>query len=197
MGQLIRTRQRALQEAQTRQPRAQKYLTFRLAEDTYGLEVIRVKKIIEYSGLVHVPMVPPFIKGILNLLGQVVPVIDLSVCFGIEAEEVTRQTCIVIVEVQRGDACVDMGVIVDAVHNVIELKQENIAPAPDFGDHVRAHFIHGIGKLDEQFIMLLDMSYVLSAEDLGHIARLREEELKRQRQAPESQAKAETAEHED
>lgn len=175
MGQLIRTRKHAIQAAQNQKAAPRKYLTFELGEDLYGLEVMKVKKIIEYGHLTHVPMMPEFIKGVLNLASQAIPVLDLALYFGEESHQKTRQSCIIIIELQRAQVKADMGVIVDAVRNVIELDEEQISAAPDFGDQVRAHFIHGIGRLEDQFMMLLDMSYVLSSADVNNLAKIKEQ----------------------
>ncbi len=157
----------------TEEEASAKYLTFRLGEDVYGVEVMEVKKIIEYGHLTRVPMMPTFIKGILNLLGEVVPVVDLAICFGSTPEPVTKRTCIVIVEITQGERKLDMGIIVDAVNNVIELPRKKISPAPEFGNDIRTNFIRGVGKVEEGFIMLLNMNHILSAEDLSSMHRVR------------------------
>jgi purine-binding chemotaxis protein CheW len=170
MGQIIRANQKAV----VTDDAPDKYLTFDLGADVYALEVLRIKKIIEFGNITHVPMVPPYIRGILNLLGQVVPVIDLQICFGEHAAQTSRRTCIVIVEVRRGDKVIDMGIVVDAVNNVIELLRKDISPPPDLGDEVKTNFIHGIGKLNDQFILLLDMNHVLSMEQLKVLQKLQQ-----------------------
>jgi purine-binding chemotaxis protein CheW len=172
MGQIIRGSQKA---AAVVDDVPDKYLTFDLGKDVYALEVLRIKKIIEFGNITHVPMVPPYIRGILNLLGDVVPVVDLQICFGEKPGEISRRTCIVIVEVRRGDKIIDMGIVVDAVNNVIELLRKDIAPAPDLGDDVKTNFIHGIGKVENQFILLLDMNHVLSMEQLKVLQRIQKQ----------------------
>lgn len=184
MGQIIRSNQRA---AAVVDDVPDKYLTFNLGNDIYAIEVLRIKKIIEFGDITHVPMVPPYIRGILNLLGDVVPVIDLQICFEEESSETTRRTCIVIVEVRRGDKIIDMGIVVDAVNNVIELLASQIAPPPDLGDSVKTNFIHGIGKVNDQFILLLDMDHVLSMEQLKVVQKVT------RHAAPEEETTRETA----
>jgi purine-binding chemotaxis protein CheW len=173
MGQIVRSGQRGVAVAED--DVADKYLTFRLGEDTYAIEVMRVKKIIEFTQPTHVPMVPKFIRGILNLLGEAVPVIDLAICFGETPSEITQRACIIIVEIRSGTKRLDMGVVVDVVNNVIELLPKNISPPPSFGSDIRTQFIHGVGKVEEQFVLLLNMDYILSMEQLSLLSRVREQ----------------------
>lgn len=164
MGQIIRAKMR---NEQVPDDVPDKYLTFELGKEVYAIEVMRVKKIIEFSDVTHIPMMPDFIRGILNLQGEVIPVIDLQICFGKAASKVSRQTCIVIVELSgKTGHTVNMGIIVDSVNNVIELSGKEISPPPDFGDSVRTNFIRGVGKVDKHFLLLLDMNHVLSMEEM-------------------------------
>ncbi len=172
MGQIVRANIK--NAAATVDAVPDKYLTFELGKDVYAIEVMRIKKIIEFGSITHIPMVPPYIRGILNLLGDVVPVIDLQICFGEKGSEQTRRTCIVIVEIKRGDKTIDMGVVVDAVNNVIELLPSDISPAPELGDNIKTNFILGVGKIKEQFILLLDMNNVLSMEQLQQLQKLQQ-----------------------
>jgi purine-binding chemotaxis protein CheW len=172
MSQMLRARDRGLA---TVEESLAKYLTFKLAEDVYGVEVLHVKKIIEFGKLTHVPLVPKFVKGVLNLLGQVIPVIDLAVYFSENPSPVGKRTCIVIVEVRASEKTVDMGIVVDAVHNVIELQPTDIAPAPDFGKDIRTQFIQGVGKLEGEFIMLLNMDALFSAEELSALHKVQKQ----------------------
>lgn len=152
-----------------------KYLTFKLGGDVYAIEVMHIKKIIEFSKLTTIPMMPKFIRGIFNLLGTVVPVIDLAVCFGQGAVTVTKRTCIIIVEVNNRGKTIDMGMIVDAVHNVIELPAKDIAAAPTFGNDIRTNFIEGVGRVGDDFIMILNMNHILSGEDLSSLHRIQQQ----------------------
>jgi len=163
MGQIIRA-ERTL----SHQELPIKFLTFQLNEEIYAIEVMQIKKVIEYGAITHVPMVPNYVRGILNLLGQVVPVVDLLICFGEPSTEISRRTCIIIVEVHRSDEAglVDVGIVVDAVNNVVEFLPQEIVQPPTMGNKTRAKFIKGIGKIAEHFVILLDMRYILSLDEL-------------------------------
>ncbi|MCP4695676.1 MAG: chemotaxis protein CheW [Gammaproteobacteria bacterium] len=166
MGQIIRSPKQAV----TAEITPDQYLTFRLGDEIYGISVLRIKKIIEFGNVTRLPMMPSFICGILNLLGKAVPVIDLLRRFGESSKPATKHTCIVIVEVQstiqgKGSAA-DMGIVVDAVDDVVNLLPENIAPAPDLGKQIRSAFIQGIGKSDNAFVTLLNMDAVFSEEEI-------------------------------
>ncbi len=142
------------------------YLTFLLGGEEYGAAILQVKEIIEYDTLTSVPTTPPWIRGVINLRGSVVPVIDLAVKFGLPETAITSRTCIVIVEaVLDGDAA-DMGVMVDSVSQVIELSGEGIEPAPAFGTRIHVEYLLGMGRLGEKFVLLLDVDRVLSSDEL-------------------------------
>jgi purine-binding chemotaxis protein CheW len=143
------------------------YLTFRLREETFAMAILGVKEIIEFGTLTPVPMMPECVRGVINLRGRVVPVIDLAVRFGREQTVPNRRTCVVIVEVGTEDERQDLGVVVDAVNQVVEIPAHDIEPAPGFGTKVRAEFIAGMGKLNGDFVIILDMAKVLSPEDLA------------------------------
>lgn len=144
------------------------YLIFNMSNEVYGVGILYVKEIIEYSALTLVPMVPHHIRGVLNLRGNVVPVIDLAVRLGEQSGSmITKHTCIIIVEVPYGQEKVDMGVIVDGVNDVVALSSANLESAPSFGSRIRPDFIRNIGKVNNQFIILLDVERVLSVEELS------------------------------
>jgi len=143
------------------------YLTFRLRDETFAMGILGVKEIIEFGTLTPVPMMPLCVRGVINLRGRVVPVIDLAVRFGREQTVPNRRTCVVIVELGNADERQDLGVIVDAVNQVIEIPPSDIEPAPGFGTRVRSEFIAGMGKLNGDFVIILDMARVLSAQDLA------------------------------
>ncbi|CAK0772428.1 purine-binding chemotaxis protein CheW [Gammaproteobacteria bacterium] len=150
----------------------QQYLSFVVRGEVYALGILDVKEIIEYSGVTRVPMMPMTIRGIINLRGKVVPVIDLGVRFGGAPTEPSRRTCIVIVEVDIGETRHDMGVLVEAVNEVLDISPENVEPAPAFGAAVRADFIRGMGRVGDRFVILLDLKMVLSLEELTQIRSL-------------------------
>ena len=143
------------------------YLTFVLGGETFAIGILCIKEIIEYSGLTEVPMMPTCIRGVINLRGAVVPVLDLSARFGKKPSEVTKKTCIVIVEAQAGEEHHDMGVVVDAVNAVLEIPASEIEPAPAFGTKIRTDFIEGMGKVNGKFVILLNVNQVLSIQELG------------------------------
>jgi len=146
------------------------YLTFTLAGEMFAVGILNVKEIIEYGRPTEIPMMPSFIRGVINLRGAAVPVIDLAARFGGHESEVQKRTCNVIVEVRQGDAKHDLGIMVDAVSEVLEIPGSEIESAPSFGAKLRADFIAGMGKVDGRFVIILDIQRVLSADDLASLA---------------------------
>jgi len=147
----------------------QQYLTFTLLNEMYAMGILHVKEIIQYGQLTPVPMVPDFIRGVINLRGAVVPVIDLTTRFGGKSSDVGKRTCIVIVEVIYEDRRQDIGVMVDSVSAVLDIPPEQIEPAPAFGGKIRTDFIQGMGKIDTKFVIILAVNNVLSIEELALI----------------------------
>ncbi len=150
------------------------YLTFMLGEEMFAIGILGIKEIIEYQGLTEVPMMPECIRGVINLRGAVVPVMDLSARFGKLMNAVTKRTCIIIVEVQAGSERHDMGVVVDAVNAVLEIAASEIELAPAFGAKIRTDFIEGMGKVNGKFVILLNVNQVLSIEDIGALTTIAE-----------------------
>lgn len=146
------------------------YLTFMLGGEMFAIGILGIKEIIEYTGLTEVPMMPECIRGVINLRGSVVPVMNLAARFGQPAKAVTKRTCIVIVEVESEGERQDMGIVVDAVNAVLEIAASEIAPAPAFGARIRTDFIEGMGKVNGKFVILLNINQVLSAEEIGTLA---------------------------
>ena len=169
MGALIGARKRSLSTAVEEDAllHSQLYLTFTVAHEVFALTIAVIKEIIEYRAPTTVPMMPPFIRGIINLRGRVVPVIDLSVRFGHAKGEVTRRTCIVILEIREGEQQHDIGVVVDAVSAVLDIADADVEPPPSFGARLRSDFIGGMGKIGEKFVIILDIEHVLSMEELS------------------------------
>jgi purine-binding chemotaxis protein CheW len=149
---------------------AAQYLTFNLGVETFAIGILGIKEIIEYDTLTTVPMMPACVRGVINLRGAVVPVMDLAARFGRSSREVTRRTCIVIVEIEGESGRQDVGVIVDAVNEVLDIPAEEIEPAPAFGANIRTEFIRGMGKVAGKFVIILDTNHVLSVEDLAAIS---------------------------
>ncbi len=144
------------------------YLTFQLGDEELGVNILNIKEIISYSPVTRIPMVPDYIVGVMNVRGNVVPVVNMATRFGKKVREVTRLTCIIIVEVEAGDEDnMDVGIQVDSVEDVIEINNINIEPPPDFGAKIPPDYIAGIGKHHEKFIMLLNVHTMLSAAELG------------------------------
>ena len=148
----------------------QQYLTFSLGGEVFALGILNVKEIIEFGNITEIPMMPAFIRGVINLRGSVVPVIDLSARFGGKTTEVSRRTCIVIVELGEGEERQDLGVIVDAVNEVLEIPRSEIEPPPTFGAKIRADFIQGMGKVDGRFVIILNVDRVLSPQEITMLA---------------------------
>jgi len=146
------------------------YLTFMLGGEIYAIGILAVKEIIEYAGLTSVPMMPEAIRGVINLRGAVVPVMDLAARFGRQASVATKRTCIIIVEVEQGGEQQVIGVMVDAVNAVLEIAAADIEPAPSFGARIRSDFIAGMGKVNGRFVILLDASQVLSVDEISAMA---------------------------
>lgn len=162
------------------------YLTFFLADEEYAVGIQRVKEIIEYTAITKVPKVPVWIRGVINLRGNVVPVVDLAVRFGMEERPVTKMTCIVIVEVQQESERAVMGVIADAVNQVIDLAPEDIEEPPAFGTRVRLEYLFGMGKLGKKFALILNIDSVLSAADLLTVSTLQATTVEARHEADEN-----------
>jgi purine-binding chemotaxis protein CheW len=148
------------------------YLTFNLKEAMYAIGILHIKEILEYSNVTPVPMMPNFIKGVINLRGAVVPVVDLAARFGGPQSNIVKRTCIVIIEVLNEDVMQDIGVMVDAVSEVIEISHNDIEPAPAFGAQIRADFIQGMGKINGDFVIILQVDKVLSVEEMALVSTL-------------------------
>lgn len=147
------------------------YLTFLIGKESYAIGILRIKEILEYAELTAVPMMPRCVRGVINLRGAVVPVLDLAARFGGPQAVPTRRTCIVIVEIQAGgESTQDLGVIVDAVNEVVEIPASEIEPPPSFGTRIPETFIEGMGKVAGKFVIVLNMDRVLSAEDIVGLA---------------------------
>ena len=167
VAQINRT-QLATAQAAAQQDR-QQYLTFMLGGEIYAMGILAIKEIIEYGNLTEIPRMPEFIRGVINLRGAVVPVIDLGARFGKRTTNITRRTCIVIIEVANGEASHDIGVMVDAVNEVLEISPGEIEPAPSFGADIRANFIEGMGKINDKFVIILNVNQVLSVEEIANL----------------------------
>ncbi|MFT3800127.1 MAG: chemotaxis protein CheW [Burkholderiaceae bacterium] len=142
------------------------YLTFMLGGEVFAIGILSIKEIIEYRAMTEVPMLPESVRGVINLRGAVVPVVDLQARFGRGASEVGKRTCIVIIETAAGETAQRqvVGLVVDAVNEVLEIDGAQIEPPPKFGARVRTEFIQGMGRIDGRFVMLLDVGALLDID---------------------------------
>ncbi len=148
---------------------AGKYLTFKLDVEEFGLEILKVQEIIKMMDITRVPRTPPFVRGVINLRGKVIPVVDLRLKFDMEAKVNTDKTCVIVVTVRRSSGAVVMGIIVDEVSEVLDVAGSSIEPAPEFGAAVDTSFILGMGKVAERVVTLMDVDRVLSGEDVAAV----------------------------
>jgi len=145
----------------------QQYLTFRLGEETFGVNVLKVKEVLSIINITQVPQTPDYMLGVINLRGSVVPVVDLRQRFRLAKAEQTRDTCIVVLEVELGGEQVTVGAMTDAVEEVIDINAAQIEPPPKLGTQLNVEFIDGMGKInDDNFVILLNINMVFSAEEL-------------------------------
>ena len=144
-----------------------KYLTFALANEEYGLEILKVREIIGYIDVTAIPQTPHYVKGVVNLRGQVVPVVDLRAKFGMETTDVTDQTCIIVVEISQSGRKHSTGIVVDRVQEVLDIPGTSIEEAPQFGASVSTDFILGMGKVGDSVKILLDIDMVLGGDCLN------------------------------
>jgi purine-binding chemotaxis protein CheW len=150
---------------------AGKYLTFLLGEESYGLEILKVQEIIGMQSITRIPRTPEYVKGVINLRGKVIPVIDLRLRFNMEAAEVSRKTCIIVVQVTKAESSVTMGIVVDEVSEVIEISAAEIEPAPAFGTQVETSFILGMAKTENSVKILLDIDKIMSEGEMAALAK--------------------------
>jgi len=154
----------AKSDVNTAQSLAGKYLTFALGNEEYGERVLKVREIIGMMDVTPVPQVPPHVKGVVNLRGKIIPVVDLRLKFGFEPQPYTERTCIVVVQVQRGDSRIMMGVVVDAVSEVLNISDSEIEDTPSFGEELQTDYMLGIAKVKGKIKILLDLDRVLSSD---------------------------------
>jgi purine-binding chemotaxis protein CheW len=154
------------QERGNSKVREGKYLTFSLAGEEYGIGILKVKEIIGLMVITHVPQTPSYVKGVINLRGRVIPVVDLRTKFGLEAGECTERTCVVVVEVSRNNGHVLIGSVVDSVSEVLNIRQSEIEDTPDFGVHLDTRCILGMAKVGSGIKILLDIDSVLGNDEL-------------------------------
>ena len=145
------------------------YLTFKLDEEIFALDISKVKEVLDFTEITKIPQTPEFMKGVINLRGGVVPVVDMRLKFGMSETAKTVNTCIIIVEVSIEGETTVLGALVDSVQEVMDLEPGQIEPAPRIGTRLRTEFIRGMGKRDNRFLMILDIDKVFSADDLAAV----------------------------
>lgn len=145
-----------------------KYLVFHLANEEFGVQVLKVREIMGLQEITPVPQMQSFVKGVINLRGKVIPVIDLRLKFGLASSEYTQRTCIVVLEVRQAQGSLLMGAIVDGVSEVLNLQDSDIEDTPDFGDHAELPYVLGMAKVKGKVKILLDIDHVLTVQETGH-----------------------------
>lgn len=165
----IRNASRVKQGALLNMVDVQQYLTFMLGAETFAMNILNIKEIIEYGQLTEVPKMPHFIRGVINLRGAVVPVIDMAARFGRPSSSITRKTCVVIIEVEHDEEQHVVGMMVDAVNEVLDISSDQIEPPPSFGANIRPDFIAGMGKVNDRFVIILSVNRVLSIDEISEL----------------------------
>lgn len=155
---------------------AGQYLTFVLGAETFAIGIMAIKEIIEYASLTEVPMMPSYVRGVINLRGAVVPVLDLPVRFGKASSAVTKRTCIVIIDVMLGSERHVLGLVVDAVNAVLDIPPGDIEPPPAFGASIRTEFIRGMVKINSKFVIVIDVDHVLAADEVQALTEIQSDE---------------------
>lgn len=150
------------------------YLTFKLQNEIFALDISKVREVLDFTSITKVPRTPEFMRGVINLRGSVVPVVDMRLKFGMSKTEKTVNTCIIIVEISLDGDTTVLGALADAVQEVIDLEPDQIEPPPKIGTKLNTEFIKGMGKRDSDFIIILDIDKVFSAEDISLVEDLSE-----------------------
>ena len=154
---------------------SKQYVTFCLAEELFGVEVSRTREILSVISVTSVPQTPDYMLGVINLRGQVVPVIDMRLKLGLSATDETQDTCIIVVEVLVDGEPIVVGALADAVREVLEIKSDDIEPPPRLGTRLNTEFIKGMGKIDEEFLILLDIDKIFNSDELALVQEIAEE----------------------
>ncbi|MBF0612163.1 MAG: chemotaxis protein CheW [Magnetococcales bacterium] len=145
------------------------YLTFMLDEEVFAVDISKVREVLELTTITKVPRTPEFMRGVINLRGSVVPVVDMRLKFGMPKTEQTINTCIIIVEIRQDDETTVMGALADSVREVMELEPGQIEPPPKIGTRLRSDFLKGMGKHDNRFLLILDIDKIFSADELSMV----------------------------
>ena len=170
MAEVSQQSSQSIGDAAARSGNVQQFLTFVLNDEVYGIGILQIREILEYDNLTVVPLMPDFISGVINLRGNVVPVVNLARRFNHEPKEIGKRTSIVIIDIKDSDGqSVEIGIVVDIVNEVIELADSEIAAAPTFGTKIRSDFIQGMGKIDDTLLVLLNVDHVLAINELSKV----------------------------
>ncbi|MDX1958418.1 MAG: chemotaxis protein CheW [Leptospiraceae bacterium] len=145
------------------------FLTFNCGEEVFAIKILGMKEIKEYSNITFVPMMPVSVRGVMNLRGNVLPIVDLNLRFGRDKTIPTKKTCIIVVETKQNEDKIDVGILVDSVKEVVDIPATEIEKPPGLGAKIRNDFISGIGKVGDEFVILLDVNKVLSVEELSQL----------------------------
>ena len=145
------------------------YLTFMLSDEVFAIDVVKVREILEFTSINKGPQTPDFMRGVINLRGSVVPVIDLRLNFGMESTAQTVNTCIIVVEVNLEGENIVLGALADSVQEVVEMEPAMIEPPPHLGTKLNTDYIKGMGKMEHDFVMILDVDKVFSSDDLSAV----------------------------
>jgi purine-binding chemotaxis protein CheW len=177
MAQAIKNATAGTPAADPKAAQAGQYLTFVLGTETFAIGIMAIKEIIEYASLTEVPMMPAYVRGVINLRGAVVPVLDLPVRFGKASSEVTKRTCIVIIDVMLGTERHVLGLVVDAVNAVLDIPLNDIEPPPAFGASIRTEFIRGMVKINSKFVIVIDVDHVLAADEVLALTDIQQDQV--------------------
>lgn len=153
---------------------AGKYLTFELGKEIYGLEILKVQEIIGIMSITHVPRTPEYVRGVINLRGKVIPVVELRKKFGLPSVDDTDRTCIIVVQVRSESGSVTMGILVDEVSEVVDVSASQLEPAPSFGASIDTAYILAMGKVGERVVILLDIDCVLTVGEIAAVSQASE-----------------------
>lgn len=174
MTQAMTTTERVTSELQRGDAASNQFLTFSLANEEYGVDILRVQEIKGWTPVTHIPNAPAYLKGVLNLRGTIVPIVDLRMRFNLEAVEYTPTTVVIVLSLITGGRERTFGIVVDAVSDVLNIAAEDIRPKPDFGTVVDADFISGLATVDKHMVMLLDIDRLLRVDELEAISSVTE-----------------------
>ena len=153
------------------------YLTFCLSKEMYAIDISQVKEVLEYTNMTRIPQTPDYIHGVINLRGNVVPVVDMRTKFKMEQVERTVNTCIIIVEIESGSEISQVGALVDSVQEVMEMSSDQIEPPPKLGTRLNVEFINEMGKQDDHFVIILNIDKVFSVDDISMFDELTESDI--------------------